>query len=101
MGTYAASKSGLIGLVQCLSVEHGPNGVRVNAILPGGTKTPMTGDFSDNPETESTIAGFHALKRMADPNEIANAAVFLASQDSSFVTGTAMLVDGGNSITKV
>ena len=100
MAAYGASKSGLIGLVQCLAVEHGPNGIRANALLPGGTKTPMAGDFSDNPEAETTIAGFHALKRMADATEIANAAVFLASGESSFVTGTAMLVDGGNSITK-
>ncbi|MEL6827020.1 MAG: SDR family oxidoreductase [Pseudomonadota bacterium] len=100
MGAYAASKSGLLGLVQCLAVEHGPDGIRANALLPGGTKTPMAGDFSDDPEAEATIAGFHALSRMADPMEIANAAVFLASQDSSFVTGTAMLVDGGNSIKK-
>ncbi len=101
MGAYAASKSGLLGLVQCLAVEHGPDGIRANALLPGGTKTPMAGDFSDNPAAEATIAGFHALSRMADPMEIANAAVFLASQDSSFVTGAAMLVDGGNSIKKV
>ena len=100
MGAYAASKSGLIGLVKCLAVEHGTDGIRANALLPGGTKTPMVGDFSHDPEAEATIAGFHALSRMADPIEIANAAVFLASEDSSFVTGTAMLVDGGNSIKK-
>ena len=98
---YAASKAGLIGMTQCLAVEHGPSGIRVNALLPGGTKTPMSGDFSDDPQAEETIASFHALKRMACPEEIAEVALFLASDASSFVTGSAMLADGGNAITKV
>ena len=101
MAAYAASKAGLIGMMQCLAVEHGPAGIRVNALLPGGTKTPMAGDFSADPTAENSIAQFHALKRMAEPEEIGKAAVFLASDASSFVTGSAMLVDGGNSITKV
>lgn len=101
MAAYGASKAGLIGLTQCLATEYGAAGVRINALLPGGTKTNMVGDFSDNPDAESQIASFHALKRMADPMEIAKAALFLASGESSFVTGSAVLVDGGNSITKV
>ena len=101
MGAYAASKAGLIGLVQCLAVEHGADAIRVNAVLPGGTRTPMAGDFSAHPELEDVIASFHALKRLAEPEEIARAALFLASDESSFVTGSAMLADGGNSITKV
>ena len=101
MAAYAASKAGLIGMVQCLAVETGPAGIRVNALLPGGTRTPMAGDFSADPGTADTIANFHALKRMADPDEIARAALFLASDAASFVTGSAMLVDGGNSIAKL
>ena len=101
MAAYAASKAGLIGLTQCLAVEHGAEAIRVNALLPGGTKTPMVGDFSNDPAAEETVASFHALKRMAEPVEIAKAALFLASDASSFVTGSAMLVDGGNSITKI
>lgn len=100
MAAYAASKAGLIGMTHCLAVEHGPGGIRVNALLPGGTKTAMVGDFSEDPKAVETIAGFHALKRMADPDEIARAALFLASDLASFVTGSAMLVDGGNSIVK-
>ena len=100
MGPYAASKAGLIGLAKCLAVEHGRNGIRVNCLLPGGTKTPMAGDFSQDPSAEATIAGYHALKRMADALEIARVALFLASDASSFVTGSALLADGGNSITK-
>ncbi|OLF72985.1 short-chain dehydrogenase [Maricaulis sp. W15] len=97
MGAYAASKAGLIGLVQTLAVELGQAGVRVNALLPGGTKTAMAGD---DPDYHAQIASFHALKRMAEPIEIARAALFLASEESSFVTGTAFLADGGNSILK-
>ncbi len=101
MSAYAASKAGLIGLTQCLAAEYGAQGIRVNALLPGGTKTNMAGDFSDAPEASDAIASMHALKRMADPEEIAEAALFLATDAASFVTGSAMLVDGGNSITKI
>jgi len=100
MAAYGASKAGLIGMAQCLAVEHGPAGIRVNALLPGGTKTPMAGDFSNDPSAAEGIAQLHALKRMAEPEEIAKAALFLASDASSFVTGSAMLADGGNSVTK-
>lgn len=100
LSAYAASKAGIIGMTKCLAVEQGQNGVRVNALLPGGTLTPMAGDFSADPSAQETIAGFHALKRMAEPVEIARAALFLASDASSFVTGSALLADGGNSITK-
>lgn len=100
MAAYAASKAGLVGLCQCLAVEYGPLGIRANTLMPGGTKTAMAGDFSNNPEAEQIIAGFHALKRMAEPDEIADAALFLASEAASFVTGSAMYVDGGNSIMK-
>ena len=97
MGAYAASKAGLIGLTQILAAEHGGDGVRVNALLPGGTRTAMAGDDAD---FHDLVAGLHALKRMADPQEIAQAALFLASDQSSFVTGTALLADGGVSISK-
>lgn len=101
MGAYAAAKNGLIGLVQSLAVEYGSQGIRANALLPGGTLTAAAMDATTNPDTEAFIAGLHALKRMAKPEEIANAALFLMSDNSSFVTGSAMLVDGGNSINKV
>ncbi|MES0879307.1 SDR family oxidoreductase [Roseibium sp. SCP14] len=97
MAAYAAAKAGLIGLTQVLAVEHGAENIRVNALLPGGTKTEMAGD---DPAFHEYIAGLHALKRMAQPEEIARAAMFLLSDAGSFVTGAAMLCDGGNSITK-
>ncbi len=92
MGAYAASKAGLIGLVQSLAADHAAQNIRINAILPGGTKTAMAGD---DPNTHELIAGLHPLKRMADPKEIAQAAMFLLSERSSFVTGTPLAVDGG------
>lgn len=95
MGAYAASKAGLIGLAQSLSVEHGADGIRVNTLLPGGTRTAMAGE---DPEIHDYIAGLHPLGRMADPEEIAEAALFLLSDRASFVTGSAMTADGGISI---
>ena len=100
LSAYGASKAGLVGLVQCLAVELGESGIRVNSLLPGGTKTPMAGDFADDPAAAEGIARMHALKRMAEPDEIAKVALFLASDAASFVTGAAMLADGGNSICK-
>ena len=97
MGAYAASKAGLIGLVQVLAAEHGAEGIRANALLPGGTRTAMAGD---DPAFHDWVKGLHALKRMAEPEEIARAALFLVSDDSSFVTGSALMADGGNSINK-
>ncbi|QPF76173.1 SDR family oxidoreductase [Roseateles sp. DAIF2] len=97
---YAASKSGLIGLTQALAAEFGPQGLRVNALLPGGTDTPMAHQMNGTPEALAQVARLHALRRLARPEEIAEAALFLASPAASFVTGTALLVDGGVSIQK-
>jgi NAD(P)-dependent dehydrogenase (short-subunit alcohol dehydrogenase family) len=100
MAAYAASKAGLIGLTQALAVEYGPSNIRVNALLPGGTDTPMGRVVASSPEVLAHIASLHALKRIASPEEQARAALFLASDASSFVTGTALLADGGISITR-
>ena len=100
MAAYAASKAGLIGLTQVLAAEFGPAGIRVNAILPGGTDTPMGRTVADTPETQAFVEGLHALKRTAAPREIARSVLHLASDASSFMTGTALLVDGGVSINR-
>jgi len=97
---YAASKAGLIGLTQALAAEYGPQGVRVNAILPGAVDTPMYRGMNDTAESQTFVTGLHALKRVARPEELARSVLYLASDDSSFVTGTASLVDGGASITR-
>lgn len=100
MAAYAASKAGLVGLTQALAAEHGSQGVRVNAILPGGTDTDMGRTVANTPEMQAFVEGLHALKRTASPEEIARAVLHLASDSASFMTGTAMLVDGGVSITR-
>jgi NAD(P)-dependent dehydrogenase (short-subunit alcohol dehydrogenase family) len=100
LAAYAASKSGLIGLTQALAAEFGPQGVRVNAVLPGAVDTDMYRGMNDTPEAQSYVTNLHALKRVATPQELARSVLYLASDDSSFVTGTASLVDGGVSITR-
>ncbi len=100
MAAYAASKAGLIGLTQALAVELGPKGIRVNALLPGGTDTPMGRAHADSVEARASVEGLHALKRMATPEEIARSVLYLASDASSFTTGAALLVDGGMSINR-
>ena len=97
---YAASKAGLIGLTQTLATEFGAQGIRVNALLPGATDTPMGRAFANTPETLAFVQGLYALKRMALPDEIAKSALYLASDASSFTTGSALLADGGVSINR-
>jgi NAD(P)-dependent dehydrogenase (short-subunit alcohol dehydrogenase family) len=96
MGAYAASKAGLNGLVQSLASEHAIDGIRINALLPGGTVTPMGGE--GNPAALEFIAELHPMKRMASAEEIAQAALFLMSDRSRFMTGSPMVVDGGMSV---
>ncbi|MES2942324.1 MAG: SDR family oxidoreductase [Pseudomonadota bacterium] len=100
VAAYAASKSGLIGLTQALAAEFGPQAVRVNAILPGAVDTAMYRDMNNTAESQSFVTNLHALKRVAKPEELARSVLYLASDDSTFVTGTASLVDGGASITR-
>ena len=100
VAAYAASKSGLIGLTQALAAEFGPQGVRVNAILPGAVDTPMYQQMNNTPEAQAFVTNLHALKRVGTSEEIARSVLYLASDDSAFVTGTASLVDGGLSITR-
>ncbi|RQO59401.1 short-chain dehydrogenase [Variovorax sp. KBW07] len=100
VAAYAASKAGLIGLTQSLAAELGPRAIRVNAILPGGVDTPMGREMSDSPEAMAHVAGLHALKRIATPEELAKSALYMASDAASFMTGAALLVDGGVSINR-
>jgi NAD(P)-dependent dehydrogenase (short-subunit alcohol dehydrogenase family) len=102
LGAYAAAKAGIVALAQTLAVEFGAKGIRANAILPGGTDTPANhANLPGAPEgTRDFVEGLHALKRMARPEEIARAALHLASDASSFITGAALLVDGGVSINR-
>ena len=96
MTAYGASKAGLMGLVKGITADYALEGIRANAILPGGVDTPAAGDRKQ----KEWAARLHAMKRIAEPVEIANAALFLASPMASFVTGTALFADGGNSAVK-
>lgn len=96
MAAYAASKAGLNGLCQSLANDHAAQGVRVNALLPGGTITAMGGE--GNPEVMEFVSGLHPMKRMARPDEIAQVALFLLSDRSAFMTGSPVIVDGGISV---
>jgi NAD(P)-dependent dehydrogenase (short-subunit alcohol dehydrogenase family) len=100
VAAYAASKSGLIGLTQVLAAEYGPQNIRVNAILPGAVDTAMFKVANETAEQQAYLTNLHALKRIGSPDELAQAALYLASDASSFQSGTAMLVDGGLSITR-
>ena len=97
MGAYGAAKAGLMGLVRGIAADYAASGIRANALLPGGTATEMAGDAAQR----EWAAGLHAMKRIARPEEIAQAALFLASEMSSFVTGSALWVDGGNAAVKL
>lgn len=96
MAAYGASKAGLMGLVKGITADYAAQGIRANALLPGGIDTEIAGDQ----QTKDWAAGLHAMKRIAQPEEIASAALFLASPMSSFVTGSALFADGGNSAVK-
>ena len=90
---YSAAKAGLIGLTKALAKEVGPSGIRVNAIAPGVIDTAMNAAHSA--ETLSALCEETPLGRMGTPDEVAAAAVFLASEQAAFITGQVLGVDGG------
>ncbi|MFK4819693.1 SDR family oxidoreductase [Ochrobactrum quorumnocens] len=96
MSLYGAAKAGLMGLVKGITADYGSQGIRANALLPGGVDTPMAGSDAQ----KEWAAGLHAMKRIARPEEIAQAALFLAGPMASFVAGSALYADGGNSAVK-
>jgi len=94
-GAYVAAKHGVSGLTKQYAVTFGMQGVRVNAIAPGYIETPMTAPVRETEEVERYIESLHPLGRLGQPEEIAAVAVFLASDDASFITGVVLPVDGG------
>jgi len=96
---YCASKGAIIALTKAMALDHGKDGVRVNCICPGYIDSGLTKTYFDlqgDPKAAREATGrMHALGRIGEPNEVARAAVFLASDDASFVTGSALIVDAG------
>lgn len=90
---YVASKAGVIGLTKTLAKEFGSRGVRVNAVAPGFVRTAMTDALSEEMKEKALEAV--ALKRFAEPQDIAKAVMFLASQDAAYITGHVLAVNGG------
>ena len=95
---YAATKGALVSLARAMAVTYGPEAIRVNALAPGFVRTRLTDDLASTPESlERALAGI-PLRRYAMPDELAACALFLASDDASFVTGTVLVADGGQTI---
>jgi NAD(P)-dependent dehydrogenase (short-subunit alcohol dehydrogenase family) len=96
---YGAMKGGLRALCRSLATAHGPEGIRVNTICPGDVETPMLAEFFDaQPEPEASraeVTARYPLRRFATPEDVANVAVFLASDHASYLTGIDIVVDGG------
>ena len=92
---YISSKHGVVGLTRQFALAYGTRGVRVNAIAPGYIETDMTANMRESQEFKDFIANLHPMQRFGQPEEIASAAAFLASDDASFITGIVLPVDGG------
>ena len=94
-GAYAATKAATVMLFKTLAAELGPRGVRANTIAPGVVETPLTAPIKARPEWYAAYADKTILRRWAQPSEMIGAVVYLASDASSYVTGTTVFVDGG------
>ncbi|WP_031308417.1 SDR family NAD(P)-dependent oxidoreductase [Sphingobium sp. C100] len=96
LAAYSASKHAITGLTRAAAAEYGQHGIRVNAIAPSATRTPLYLDYVEaNPGYVAKLEAAHALRRACEPIEQARAAMWLLSDDPSFVTGVVMPVDGG------
>jgi NAD(P)-dependent dehydrogenase (short-subunit alcohol dehydrogenase family) len=96
---YCATKFAVVGLTKCMALDHAKQGIRVNCICPGRVETPFVSarlkEYPDPQKAYEEMASTQALGRMGKPEEIAGAALYLASDEAAFVTGTAFLIDGG------
>ena len=96
MAIYIASKHAVLGLTKSAALEYAKSGIRINAIAPGGVETEMANRVNENnPQFLDYLTSMHPIGRIADPEEIANAVVWLLSEKASFVLGHTLLVDGG------
>jgi len=99
MSAYAASKFAVIGLTKSVALEYAKHNIRINAICPAFVETPMIDSIcQENPKLKRRFEACQPLGRMAKPDEIANAVIYLCSDESSFITGTSFIIDGGLTI---
>jgi NAD(P)-dependent dehydrogenase (short-subunit alcohol dehydrogenase family) len=92
---YSASKGAIVALTRNMALDYAPRGIRVNCVCPGFTRTPMAAALLRDPVKEERLASMHPLGRLGEPEDIAHAVVFLASDRASWITGHALVVDGG------
>jgi NAD(P)-dependent dehydrogenase (short-subunit alcohol dehydrogenase family) len=93
---YSASKHAVVGLTKTAAVEYARSGIRINSLCPGAVRTPMLARAMERENaTERKLKAAHPIGRFAEVSEIANAALWLCSEQSSFVTGHQLVVDGG------
>ena len=96
---YCTTKFAVVGLTKSMALDHALEGIRVNCICPGRVETPFVSarlkEYRDPEKAYKEMASTQAIGRMARPEEIASAALYLASDESAFITGTALLIDGG------
>ena len=92
---YCATKHGVVGLTKSAALDHIADRIRINAICPGGTRTEMLAEWFKDPAVERRALAHTPIGRMASPEEIARAVLFLASDEASFMVGHAMIADGG------
>ena len=96
---YVAAKHGVIGLTKAAALEYIGDGIRINAVCPGTARSRMVDEWMQgSAEAEASVAALHPIGRIAEPAEIAEAVVWLASDAASFVVGTAFAVDGGYTV---
>ena len=92
---YAASKGGVMMMMKSIAQEVAPDRIRVNGIAPGAIRTPINTDAWETPEAYADLMTLIPYKRIGEPDDIARAAVWLASDDADYVTGATLFVDGG------
>ena len=95
---YSSSKAGVMGLTRVMAADYAPHGIRVNGIVPGSIETTLTKPLMDDPEVRAKLVALHPIGRVGTPQDMAGIAVFLASDESAFATGSHFHVDGGISV---
>jgi len=92
---YSAAKGAIVALTRNMALDYAPRHIRVNCVCPGFVKTPFIAGLLDDPQRSQRLIGMHPLGRLGEPEDIAYAVLFLASEESSWMTGQSLIVDGG------